>query len=235
MKIIPSIDIIDGKCVRLTKGRFETSKVYSEEPLEMAKQFEDAGLKRLHLVDLDGARTGKPRNWKTLEKIASHTDLQIDFSGGIHSQKLVNESFNAGAWFVTLGSIAVRNEDLVSGWILAYTPQRFIIATDALDNQVMIKGWTEPTNLSVFDLIEKYKAKGIKQFMCTDISADGMLMGPAIELYKKILAKQKDISLIASGGVSSANDLKTLKSIGCSGAIVGKAIYENKIALKNLC
>jgi phosphoribosylformimino-5-aminoimidazole carboxamide ribotide isomerase len=235
MTIIPAIDIIDGKCVRLTKGDYTTSTIYNHDPLEVAKQFEVAGLQRLHLVDLDGARTATPKNWKVLERIATRTDLQIDFSGGIHSQKIVNETFNAGAWYVTLGSIAVRNEMLVSGWIIAYGAERFIIAADVLEDKIMIKGWTEPTDKTVYDLIDRYKAVGIKQFICTDINCDGMLKGASVELYKKIMSRQKSIKLIASGGVSSMKDLSALKETGCSGVIVGKAIYENKIKLSELC
>ena len=235
MTIIPAIDIIDGKCVRLTKGDYATKKVYSEDPLAVAKQFEEAGLKRLHLVDLDGARTGKPANLKILETIAANTDLQIDFSGGIHSQKLVNEAFNAGAWYITLGSIAARSETLVSGWIRAFGADRFIIAADVQEEKVMIRGWTEPTGLLVYDLIERYKAIGVKHFMCTDIARDGMLKGPSVNLYAKILKLHKGISLIGSGGVATTADVKKLKSTGCSGAIIGKAIYENKIKLSELC
>lgn len=235
MIIIPAIDIMQGKCVRLTQGDYARKTIYSDDPLEIAKQFEDAGIKRLHLVDLDGARNGIPGNWKTLESIAAQTELQIDFSGGIHSQEMVNEAFNTGAWYVTLGSIAVRNEILVSQWIKAHGGQRFIIAADVIGEKVMIKGWTEQTDLLVYDLIERYSAKGIQQFMCTDIAKDGMLDGPSADLYKKIKIKHKNIDLIASGGISGLKDIRILEEIGCSAAIIGKAIYENKIMLKDIC
>src|SRR6187200_888938 len=201
--IIPAIDIIEGKCVRLTKGDYEQKKIYNEDPLEVAKELEDAGLQRLHLVDLDGAKAGEVKNWKVLEQIASKTELVIDFSGGISTKKNVSICFDSGASFAAVGSIAV-------------------------------KGWTETTDLSVFDLIENYKTKGVKQFFCTDISKDGLLQGTGIDLYKKILNSHPSIDLIASGGVSSIDDLLQLREAGCSGAIVGKAIYEKKILLKDL-
>lgn len=235
MTIIPAIDIIDGKCVRLTKGDYASKTIYSNDPLEVARQFEDAGLTRLHLVDLDGARTGKPVNLKILETIAANTDLQIDFSGGIHTPKTFNDAFNAGAWYITLGSIAVRNEIMVSGWIEAYGPGRFIIAADVLDEKVMIKGWSEATEMIVYELIERYKSKGVKQFMCTDISRDGMLQGPSIALYTHILRRHKGISLIGSGGVATTTDIAALRAAGCTAAIIGKALYENKIKLSELC
>lgn len=234
MQIIPAIDIINGKCVRLTQGDYNSITVYNDNPLDVAKQFEDAGLKRLHLVDLDGARMGRVRNWKTLEQIATHTDLVTDFSGGIATPLQVNNAFNAGAWFVTLGSMAVRNEIMVSGWIKSFGPERFIISCDVKNEKVLIKGWTETTNMTVNDLIEKYKAKKVSQFMCTDVSRDGMLTGPSVNLYKKIISKQKTIRLTASGGVSSIKDIRALKEAGCSGVIIGKAIYEKKISLKQL-
>lgn len=233
MTIIPAIDIIDGRCVRLTKGNFTEQRVYQDDPLEVAKQFEGAGMKRLHLVDLDGAKAGTPCNWKTLERIATHTKLDIDFSGGIHQQKMINDAFNAGARFITLGSIAARNEMLVSDWITVFGANRFIIATDVLDGYVMIKGWTEATNLSVFDMIARYQEKGVQNFLCTDISHDGMLAGPSIDLYKNIL-QQQNIQLIASGGVSCLNDIEELQKTGCSAVIIGKAFYENKISLKDV-
>jgi phosphoribosylformimino-5-aminoimidazole carboxamide ribotide isomerase len=234
MTIIPAIDIIDGRCVRLTRGDFSEQKIYHEDPLEMAKQFEGAGMKRLHLVDLDGAKAGTPCNWKTLERIATHTNLDIDFSGGIHQQKMIHDAINAGARFITLGSIAVRSEMLVSDWIRSFGASHFIIATDVLDGYVMIKGWTEATKLSVFDMIARYMKKGIRDFLCTDISHDGMLSGPSIELYKNILQQQQNIRLIASGGVSCLNDIDELRKTGCSAVIIGKAFYENKISLKDV-
>ncbi len=234
MIIIPAIDIIDGKCVRLTKGDYNQQAIYNEDPLEVALQFEGAGLKRLHLVDLDGAKAGDVKNWKVLEKIASKTKLIIDFSGGISTQKNLEITFNSGAAFASIGSIAVKDEFTFTGWLLAYGAERFIIGADVKNEMLLVRGWTEATAITVFDLLEKYKTKGIKQFFCTDINKDGMLEGPSIDLYKKILNKYPSIDLIASGGVSAINDLLQLREAGCSGAIVGKAFYENRIALSDL-
>ena len=234
MEIIPAIDIIEGKCVRLTKGDYEQKKVYNENPLEVAKQFEDTGLTRLHLVDLDGARTGDVKNWKVLEQIASKTELIIDFSGGISSDKNVRICFNSGATYAAVGSIAVKNEKEFSNWLIEFGVEKFIIGADVKEEKLAIKGWTETTDMTVFDLIENYKTKGIKQFFCTDISKDGLLLGTGLDLYKKILNSHPSIHLIASGGVSAIDDLLQLREAGCSGAIVGKAIYEKKILLSDL-
>jgi phosphoribosylformimino-5-aminoimidazole carboxamide ribotide isomerase len=232
--IIPAIDIIEGKCVRLTKGDYAQKKIYNENPLEVAKQFEDAGLKRLHLVDLDGAKAGDVKNWKVLENIAAGTTLSIDFSGGISSKKNVSICFDSGADFAAVGSIAVKDEKTLSDWLLQFGVEKFIIGADVKDEKLAIKGWTETTGVSVFDLIGNYKLKGVKQFFCTDISKDGLLQGTGIDLYKKIMNQHPSIDLIASGGVSSVDDLVQLREAGCSGAIVGKAIYENKIRLADL-
>lgn len=232
--IIPAIDIIEGKCVRLTKGDYAQKKIYNENPLEVAKQFEDAGLKRLHLVDLDGAKAGDVKNWKVLEQIASGTTLSIDFSGGISTKKNVSICFDSGADFAAVGSIAVKDEKTLSDWLLHFGVEKFIIGADVKDEKLAIKGWTETTGVSVFDLIGNYKLKGVKQFFCTDISKDGLLQGTGIDLYKKIMNQHPSIDLIASGGVSSVDDLVLLREAGCSGAIVGKAIYENKIRLADL-
>ena len=234
MTIIPAIDIIDGKCVRLTKGDYSQKTIYNKDPLEVALQFEDAGLQRLHLVDLDGAKAGDVKNWKVLEKIAGKTKLIIDFSGGISTQNNLEITFNSGATFASIGSIAVKDEFTFTGWLLAYGADKFIIGADVKDEQILIKGWTESTSLRVFDLIDKYKLKGVKQFFCTDISKDGLLEGPSVDLYKKIINEHPSIDLIASGGVSTIKDLEELREIGCSGAIIGKAIYENKISLTDL-
>jgi len=234
MTIIPAIDIIDGKCVRLTKGDYSQKTIYNEDPLDVALQFEDAGLQRLHLVDLDGAKAGDVKNWKVLEKIAGKTKLIIDFSGGISTQNNLEITFNSGATFASIGSIAVKDEFTFTGWLLAYGADKFIIGADVKDEQILIKGWTESTSLTVFDLIDKYKLKGVKQFFCTDISKDGLLEGPSVDLYKKIINEHPSIDLIASGGVSTIKDLEELREIGCSGAIIGKAIYENKISLTDL-
>ncbi|HQZ50260.1 MAG TPA: 1-(5-phosphoribosyl)-5-[(5-phosphoribosylamino)methylideneamino]imidazole-4-carboxamide isomerase [Chitinophagaceae bacterium] len=234
MTIIPAIDIIDGKCVRLIKGDYSQKTIYNKDPLEVALQFEDAGLQRLHLVDLDGAKAGDVKNWKVLEKIAGKTKLSIDFSGGISTQNNLEITFNSGATFASIGSIAVKDEFTFTGWLLAYGADKFIIGADVKEEQILIKGWTESTSLTVFELIDKYKLKGVKQFFCTDISKDGLLEGPSVDLYKKIINEHPSIDLIASGGVSTIKDLEELREVGCSGAIIGKAIYENKISLTDL-
>jgi len=233
MEIIPAIDIIDGKCVRLTKGDYSRKKVYNEKPLEVAIQFEGAGLKRLHLVDLDGAKAGDVKNWKTLEQIASKTKLNIDFSGGISTEQSLKICFDSGAAFA-VGSIAVKDEETLTGWLIKFGVELFIIGADVKDDKLAVKGWTETTSKTVFELIDSYKLKGVKQFFCTDISKDGLLQGTGIDLYKRIMNEHPSIDLIASGGVSSIDDLLQLREAGCSGAIVGKAIYENKIKLSEL-
>ncbi len=234
MTIIPAIDIIDGKCVRLTKGDYSQKTIYNEDPLEIALQFEDAGLKRLHLVDLDGAKAGEVKNWKVLEKIAGKTKLVIDFSGGISTQKNVEIAFDSGATYAAVGSIAVKDEFTFSGWLLTFGADRFIIGADVKDEIIVIKGWTEKTTITVFDLIEKYKTKGVEKFFCTDINKDGLLQGPATDLYIKIMNEHPSIELIASGGITTTKEIEELREAGCSGAIIGKAIYENKISLTDL-
>ena len=234
MEIIPAIDIIEGKCVRLTRGDYEQKKVYNENPLEVAKQFEATGLRRLQLVDLDGAKAGDVKNWKVLEQIASKTGLVIDFSGGISTSKNVRICFDSGAAYAAVGSVAVKDEKSLTEWLKEFGVEKFIIGADVKEERLAIRGWTETTELSVFDLIENYKTKGVKQFFCTDINKDGLLQGTGIDLYKKILNSHPSIDLIASGGVSSIDDLLHLREAGCSGAIVGKAIYEKKLLLKDL-
>lgn len=234
MEIIPAIDIIDGKCVRLTQGDYAQKKVYSKHPLEVAKQFEDAGLRRLHLVDLDGARLKAVRNWKVLEVLAARTSLQIDFGGGIATEKDVQIIFDSGAALATVGSIAVKNEYEFVKWLLIFGAHRFMLGADVKDQQIVIHGWTETTQLSVFDFIKKYMEKGVQQVFCTDVSKDGKLEGPSLELYRQIRERFPNLHFIASGGVSSVDDLQALEAIGCSGAIVGKAIYENRVSLADL-
>jgi len=232
--IVPAIDIIDGNCVRLTKGDFHQQKIYNNNPLEVAKEFEAAGLKRLHLVDLDGARTGAVKNWKVLESIASKTSLLVDFSGGIRTREDVETCFASGAAYVAIGSMAVTNESSVTEWLNEFGVEQFIIGADVNAEKLAIKGWTQTTPYSVYDLIETYKHKGVNQFFCTDISKDGLLQGASIELYKKIISRFPSVNIIASGGVSSLQDLLQLREAGCSGAIVGKAFYEKKIRLDDL-
>ncbi len=234
MTIIPAIDIIEGKCVRLTKGDYTQKTIYNENPLEVALQFEDAGLQRLHLVDLDGAKAGEVKNWKVLEKIAGKTKLIIDFSGGISTQKSLDIAFNSGATYASIGSIAVKDELTFTGWLLAYGADKFIIGADVRDEQILVKGWTETTSLNIFDLIDNYRLKGVKQFFCTDVSKDGLLAGPSLSLYKKLINEHPSIDLIASGGISSIKDIEELREAGCKGTIIGKAIYENKISLTEL-
>lgn len=234
MTIIPAIDIIDGKCVRLTKGDYSKKTIYNEDPLEMALQFENAGIKRLHLVDLDGAKARQVKNWRVLERIAGKTRLSIDFSGGIGTQKSVEISFNSGAAFAAVGSIAVKDEVTFTDWLSLFGAEKFIIGADVRNERIVISGWTESTTLTVFELIEKYKTKGVKQFFCTDINKDGLLQGTAIDLYKKILNEHPSIDLIASGGITAVSELDELRQVGCDGAIIGKAIYENRISLNDL-
>ncbi len=234
MKIIPAIDIIDGKCVRLTQGDYEQKKIYNEDPLEVAKAFEDAGLKRLHLVDLDGAKQKAVKNWKVLETLAGRTKLEIDFGGGIASQEDVKIVFDSGAAFATVGSIAVKNEMEFVKWLIIFGPERFLLGADVKDEKIAIHGWMEKTERSVFEFIHHYVSKGVQQVFCTDVSKDGKLEGPSTELYRQIIEQNPSLYFIASGGVSSLQDLYTLQEIGCAAAIVGKAIYENRISLSQL-
>jgi phosphoribosylformimino-5-aminoimidazole carboxamide ribotide isomerase len=234
MQIIPAIDIIDGKCVRLTQGDYNQKKIYNEHPLEIAKQFEDAGLKRLHLVDLDGAKEGSVKNWKVLEAIAGKTSLVIDFGGGIKKETDVKIVFDSGAAYATIGSMAVKDEETFVGWLRAYGAAKFLLGADVKDEKIAIGGWQETTNIWVYDFIKKYIDYGVKQIFCTDVSKDGKLEGPSTNLYKNIMSEFPALHFIASGGISSMKDLEELQEIGCKGAIVGKAIYEGRINIKDL-
>lgn len=234
MEIIPAIDIIDGKCVRLTQGDYARKKIYNEHPLEVAKEFENAGLRRLHLVDLDGAKAGQVKNWKVLETIAGKTALTIDFGGGIKKQEDVNIVFNSGAALATVGSIAVKNEAELVKWFMIFGADKFLLGADVKDEKIAIGGWLETTDIWIYDFIEKYIGHGIKQIFCTDVSKDGKLEGPAVELYKNIVQKFPALHFIASGGVSSVDDLHALRDAGCKGAIVGKAIYEGRVRINDL-
>lgn len=233
MRIIPAIDIIDGKCVRLTKGDYATKKIYNENPVEVAKEFAANGITFLHLVDLDGAKSNQIVNYRVLENIVRETGLLVDFGGGLKTDKDLKIAFDSGANQITGGSIAVKNEALFSSWIETYGANKIILGADCLNEKIATNGWLEDSELNVFEFIQKYQSKGIKSVICTDISKDGMLEGPSVELYKEILSKGA-INLIASGGVTNMNDLFQLKEIGCEGAIVGKAIYEGNISLKEL-
>jgi len=234
IEIIPAIDILHGKCVRLTQGDYDSGKIYNEQPLEVARQFEDAGLKRLHLVDLDGARDGRVINWKLLESIAGKTGLIIDFGGGIGTAKDLQIVFESGAAFATVGSVAVKNEKLLREWMLLYGPEKFLLGADVRDEKISISGWTVNTDIQIFDFMEKYILAGIRQIFCTDIKMDGAMNGPSLELYKEIIDRFPDLHFIASGGIRSLDDIYRLEELGCKGAIVGKAIYEGFITLKDL-
>jgi phosphoribosylformimino-5-aminoimidazole carboxamide ribotide isomerase len=234
MEIIPAIDIIDGKCVRLTHGDFNQKKIYNENPLEVAKEFEDAGIRRLHLVDLDGAKAGVVKNWKVLESIAGKTSLVIDFGGGVKTEKDVRIVLDSGAAFVTVGSIAVKDEPLFSSWLSAIGAEKFLLGADVKDEKITVSGWLEQTDIWIYDFIESYQAKGITRIFCTDVSKDGAMEGPSLVLYKNIVERFPKLHFIASGGVSNIDDVYALEETGCSGVIIGKAIYEGKILLKDL-
>lgn len=234
MLLVPAIDVIDGKCVRLTKGDYASKKIYNEDPVEVALQFEDAGLKNLHLVDLDGAKAGKIINWKTLEKISSRTQLHIDFGGGLKSDNDLRIAFECGAKQITGGSIAVKDRATFGKWITQYGPEKIILGADVNNEKIAVSGWTETSDEFIYDFIREYREKGIEYVICTDIAKDGMLQGPSVDLYKKIMEEIPGIKLIASGGVTSLNDLEQLAGINCHGVIIGKAIYEGKIQLSQL-
>ncbi|GGF09128.1 1-(5-phosphoribosyl)-5-[(5-phosphoribosylamino) methylideneamino] imidazole-4-carboxamide isomerase [Chishuiella changwenlii] len=233
MRIIPAIDIIDGKCVRLSQGDYNTKKIYNEHPLEVAKEFEDYGIQYLHLVDLDGAKSSQIINYKTLEQITNKTNLKVDFGGGIKSNDDSRIAFECGANQITGGSIAVQNPTLFNEWISQYGKEKIILGADAKDRKIATHGWLETSELDVIDFINEYQTQGIEYVICTDISKDGMLQGTSNDLYKEIL-KNTNIKLIASGGVSSIDDLIKVKELGCEGAILGKAIYEGRIELKEV-
>lgn len=234
IEIIPAIDLIDGKCVRLSQGDYEAKKVYNEDPLEVAKMFEGAGIRRLHLVDLDGAKAKHIVNQSVLEKIASNTSLIIDFGGGVQSDEDIEIAFNSGASMVTGGSIAIRNKELFTSWITKYGADKIILGADCKDHKIAVSGWQEATSVEVIPFIGDYNQKGISKVVCTDISKDGMLQGPSIDLYKDILNVFSNLYLIASGGVSCFQDILDLEKSGVPAVILGKAIYENRVTLKEL-
>jgi phosphoribosylformimino-5-aminoimidazole carboxamide ribotide isomerase len=233
MKIIPAIDILDGKCVRLTKGDYSTQKIYNENPLEVALELEANGIKYLHVVDLDGAKSKHIVNSKVLQELATRTQLDIDFGGGIKSEADVKLAFDCGARQITLGSIAVDQPDTVLQWLDQYGAGKIILGADCKDRLVATHGWLEHSSVDVISFISQYASKGFTQVICTDVAKDGMLEGASVALYEDILSAT-NIQLIASGGVSSMQDIEQLKAIGCAGVIVGKAIYENRISLKEL-
>ena len=243
MRIIPAIDIIDAKCVRLSKGDYNTKKIYNESPLEVAKQFEGSGIEYLHLVDLDGAKASKIINYKVLESIASKTNLKIDFGGGLKSNEDLKIAFNSGASQITGGSIAVKNPETFENWIEVYGADKIILGADANNEKIATNGWLEESKEEIVPFIQAYQAKGIEYVISTDIAKDGMLSGPSFDLYQKILKecvvsnereKSHNLKLIASGGISTFDELPKLATLGCEGVIIGKAIYENRISLKQL-
>ena len=234
MRIIPAIDIIDGKCVRLSKGDYDTKKIYNEHPLEVAKEFEAHGIQYLHLVDLDGAKSKHIVNHKVLEQIAKQTSLRIDFGGGLKTDDDLRIAFESGASQITGGSIAVKDQDTFTGWIEKHGAAKIILGADAMDEKVAVSGWQEESKEELIPFIQTYQQKGIQYVICTDISKDGMLEGPSFELYQRILQEVQELKLIASGGISTFDELPKLAELGCEGTIIGKAIYENRISLKQL-
>ena len=234
MKIIPAIDLINGNCVRLTKGDYATEKVYNTDPVEVAKQFESAGFTRLHVVDLDGAKGGKVINLSTLQNICSNTSLQVDFGGGIKTREDLNKVLDAGAHQVTIGSLAAKDPQTVHNWIEEFGSEKFILGADAFNGKIAVNGWVDDSGIDLFEFIEGYYSKGIRHVLCTDISKDGMLQGTSNELYERIMKVYPDLFLIASGGVSGIQDVEELIRLNIPSVVIGKAIYEGRINLNEL-
>lgn len=234
IELIPAIDMIEGKCVRLSQGDYGTQKVYAEDPAEMARRLEDAGIRRLHVVDLDGAKAGHIVNYRTLERIATQTNLCIDFGGGLKSDEDLRIAFESGAQMVTGGSIAVREPERFLAWLKAYGSERIILGADAKERKIAVGGWEESTTLELIPFIQDYVQKGVRKVICTDISKDGMLQGPAVELYQEIQCKVPEVYLVASGGVSSIADIERLAEAGIPAVIFGKALYEGRISFQEL-
>ena len=234
IELIPAIDIIDGKCVRLSQGDYNTQKVYNESPLEVAKEFEANGIRRLHVVDLDGAKSSHIVNYKVLDQLAGHTSLTIDFGGGIKTEEDLTIAFEYGAQMVTLGSIAVKNPDLFKSWLHKYGAEKIILGADVKDNRISVNGWKEESQQELLPFLDGYTQEGIRKVLCTDISRDGMLQGPSIDLYKQIMAQFPDMHLIASGGVSGLDDIIRLDEAGIPAVVFGKALYEGRITLNDL-
>jgi phosphoribosylformimino-5-aminoimidazole carboxamide ribotide isomerase len=234
IEIIPAIDMIDGKCVRLTQGDYGKKTIYNEDPLEVALEFQDAGLKRLHLVDLDGAKAKKVVNWKVLEKIASRTSLHIDFGGGVQSDDDLKTVFESGAKQVTGGSVAVKQPEIFQNWLSVYGGDKIILGADAKNEKIAVSGWEEGTQIWVYDFVEEYVEKGVKYTISTDVAKDGLLQGPSFDLYQNLQDKCPDLNIIASGGISGVEDLEKLAEMKIYGVIIGKAIYENRISLAEL-
>ena len=234
IEIIPAIDVIDGKCVRLTHGDFARKTLYADDPLEVAKRFEALGLRRLHMVDLDGAKSGKPRNLSVLNAVAKNTNLTIDFGGGVKTDGDVGAVFDAGAAIVNIGSIAVKEPSLFLAWIDKHGSDRILLGADCKDGNIAINGWQTATTISIFDLLKDYSSKGVRSAFVTDIGRDGAMAGPSVELYREILTIIPGLRLIASGGVGSIADIESLDAVGCSAVIIGKAIYEGRISDEEL-
>jgi phosphoribosylformimino-5-aminoimidazole carboxamide ribotide isomerase len=232
--IIPAIDLIDGKCVRLSQGDYAAKKVYHDHPADVAKEFEQLGIARLHLVDLDGAKAGAVMNLRVLEDIAKHTHLKIDFGGGVANAGTARQVVNAGAQWISVGSIAVKNPGALKEWMSEIGPERFMIGADVRDRKLAISGWLEQTDIDIMDFIQQWSEVGVRQFFCTDIAKDGLLQGPSLDLYRDLLQRHPAIEVIASGGVASMHDIDRLEELGCHGVIVGKAIYEGKITKDQL-
>ncbi len=232
MEIIPSFDLMDGRLVRLHQGDFDQKTEYPADPLELARELEEAGIRRLHMVDLDGARSGKPANLHILEQLAARTHLEIDYGGGLRSIPNLRQVWDAGAAMFSVGSVAVKAPDEFRAWVERFGPDRFLVGADVRDRMIAVHGWVEQTSLGLFEFLERLRKLGIRQVSVTDIARDGSLGGPGLELYRDILTKFPDLQLVASGGVSSVADLEDLQAIGCAGAIVGKAFFEGKISLK---
>ncbi len=232
--IIPAIDILEGKCVRLEQGDYRLKKVYEEDPLDAARRFEDQGIKRLHVVDLDGAKATHVINYNTLERITSKTGLIVDFGGGIKTDSDLHVVFECGAAMAVIGSIAVNDRDLFQAWLFAYGPEKIILGADVRNGNIAVSGWTDVTELGLFDFLTYYKAMGVKQVLCTDIAKDGMLGGSSVDLYKQMVRDFPAMRIIASGGVSSVEEIHRLNEAGVAGAIIGKALYEGKIRLEEL-
>lgn len=233
MIIIPAIDIIDGKCVRLSQGDYNTKKVYNEDPVEVAKTFEAAGITHLHVVDLDGAKARAPKNLKTIEDICAKTNLKVDMGGGLSAEEHIDSVLNAGVSQFTVGSIAANNKALTLDWLKKYGAEKLILGADCQDKMIMTSAWEEKSSHSVIEFIREYEEQGIKYVICTDVSKDGMLAGPSTQLYQEIL-KPNNVQLIASGGIAKVEDVEEMKNIGCHGCIIGKAFYEGRITLKQL-
>jgi phosphoribosylformimino-5-aminoimidazole carboxamide ribotide isomerase len=234
MRIIPAIDIIEGKCVRLSKGDYSTKKVYNENPLEMAKEFEAHGIEFLHLVDLDGAKASHIVNHKVLEQIATKTNLKIDFGGGLKTDEDLRIAFESGAGQITGGSIAVKQPQIFKEWLVKFGPSKIILGADANNEKIAISGWQEESDEELIPFVKSYMKDGVSYVICTDIAKDGMLQGPSFDLYQKMLKELPNVKLIASGGISKFEELPKLAALGCEGTIIGKAIYEHKISLKQL-